>query len=91
MRPEEAIQVIRNSYIPKMFTELEEAMEVAIQALEKQVPKKVKNIRFSRDRELAEHNIMEGECPECGETMTGNTFGEYCGSCGIALDWGYEE
>ena len=67
------------------------AIDLAIQALKKQVPKKVKNIRFSRDYELAEHNIKEGECPECGETMTGNTFGYHCGCCGVALDWGYDD
>lgn len=59
--------------------------------VDKQVPKKVKNIRLSRDLELADHNIKEGECPECGETMTGNTFGYYCGCCGVTLDWGNEE
>lgn len=65
--------------------------KLVAEACEKQVAKKVKNIRFSRDYELAEHNIMEGECPDCGETMTGNTWGCYCGSCGVALDWGYDE
>lgn len=99
MKPEEALFWIKDTkYIyENMNPDMElsrlkcEAFDVAIQALEKQVPNKVKNIRFSRDRKLAEHNIKEGECPECGETMTGNTFGYYCGCCGVALDWGNEE
>lgn len=99
MEPEEAIiaiELIREMKVNVPITQVditntEWAQEIAVEALEKQIPKKVKNIRFSRDYELAEHNIMEGECPECGETMTGNTFGEYCGSCGVALDWGNED
>lgn len=106
MKPEEAIEILELPKEPLKsgthyhaipspkrisYTDYLNARKAAVEALEKQVPKKVKNIRFSRDRELAEHNIKEGECPECGETMTGNTFGYYCGCCGVALDWGYEE
>lgn len=96
MKPEEVLDVLKRMRIAMATAKVDgirvlEPLNVAIQALEKQVPKKVKNIRFSREHELAEHNIMEGECPECGETMTGNTFGYYCGCCGVALDWGYEE
>lgn len=62
-----------------------------IDACEKAVAKKINNVRSSRDYELAEHNIKEGECPECGETTTGNYLGCYCGSCGQKIDWGYED
>lgn len=106
MKPEEALEILRKPELPDLskghihtigepkrisMSEYSEARKIAFEALEKQVPKKVKNIRFSRDYELAEHNIKEGECPECGETMTGNTFGYHCGCCGVALDWGYED
>jgi len=62
----------------------------AIEALEKQIGKKPNNKRFSRNYELAEHNIMEGECPNCDDTVTGNSYGYYCGGCGQAIDWGNE-
>jgi len=86
MKPEEASQVIRDSYIPKMFTELEEAMEVAIQALEKQVPKKPIDI----------HNrvpLIVIYCPECEQGLTDEYGGryEYCPDCGQAIDWSVEE
>lgn len=89
MKPEEASQVIRDSYIPKMFTALEEALEVAIQALEKQVPKKVESF----------NNLNETRCPECrfvfGYSIElGEYDGEYynyCVDCGQKLDWGNEE
>lgn len=62
--------------------------KVITQALTKQlVAKKPICIALSRDRELAEHNIMEGKCPTCGETVTGNWYGEYCGCCGQKLKW----
>ena len=62
--------------------------KVIIEALTKQlVAKKPICINFSIDRRLAEHNIMEGKCPTCGETVTGNWYGEYCGCCGQKLEW----
>ena len=92
MKPEEVIELLKIQREDCTKSVLrEDDIDYAIAALEKQIPKKVKNIRFSRDRELAEHNIMEGECPECGETSTGNYMGYYCGCCGVALDWGYED
>ena len=61
---------------------------IITKALIKQlVAKKPICIDLSRDRELAEHNIMEGKCPTCGETVTGNWYGEYCGCCGQKLKW----
>ena len=62
--------------------------KVIATALTKQlVAKKPICIALSRDRGLAEHNIMEGKCPTCGETVTGNWYGEYCGCCGQKLKW----
>lgn len=56
---------------------------LAIKALEKQIPKKVKNREF----ECA-------SCPECGTTviMLANELEneKYCPQCGQALDWSEE-
>lgn len=67
--------------------ELAEAMRMAIQALEKQIPKKV---------------VKEGKCiykcpccGECAETDCGDVFYDYqldyCNGCGQKLDWSDEE
>ena len=66
MRPEEALDVLKRMMVALATARVDgirvlEPLNIAIAATEKQVPKKVKNTRFSRDRELAEHNIRLGE------------------------------
>ena len=60
-----------------------EAIQIAIQALEKQVPRKVKN---SGDR-----IPFEWYCPSCGELLCDDgykdTYIKYCEHCGQKLDW----
>ena len=76
MKPEEASQKIKDSYIPKMFTALEEALEAAIQALEKQIPKKPE---------------MEGKqhyACQCASYV--GYLHEYCHDCGQKIDWSDE-
>ena len=63
--------------------ELAEAMRMAIQALEKQVPIKVKN--------SGESIPFEWYCPDCGELLCDDgykdTYIKYCEHCGQKLDW----
>ena len=61
-------------------SDIKEAIECAVNAREKQIPKKPK----------------KGVCPNCSSRhvyaatlMTAETF-EYCGDCGQALDWSVE-
>lgn len=85
MKPEEASQAIRDSYIPKMFTALEEALEEAIAALEKQVPKKpIEAISFIYD-----YAFDATICPTCDERVWACNI--YCPDCGQRIDWGNEE
>lgn len=85
MKPEEASQAIRDSYIPKMFTALEEALEVAIQALEKQVDKK------------PIHAHGNYYCPTCKDTWLlwddaiPNEHDNFCRYCGQRIDWSVGE
>jgi membrane protease subunit (stomatin/prohibitin family) len=53
-----------------------EAVEMAISALEKQIPKKPKSVF----------------CPQCGEEFTDYDCwsADYCRNCGQAIDWGNE-
>ncbi len=54
------------------------AMEQAILALEKQIPKKPQIIKFSSGE------FYYGQC-KCGEHI--NDDEKYCSNCGQALDW----
>ena len=67
--------------------ELTEAIRMAIQALEKQVPMKVKN--------SGERIPFEWYCSTCGELLCDDgykdTYIKYCEHCGQKLDWSDEE
>lgn len=60
-----------------------EALDVAIQALEKQIPK----------NPITHSNTNRADCPCCGATVRGikNPFGDWCSNCGQKLDWSDEE
>lgn len=82
------LQHIYNTYgyqISKNFKDnaIRDAFELADKALEKQIPKKVKN--------SGERIPFEWYCPTCGEILCDdgykNTDIKYCEQCGQALDW----
>lgn len=58
------------------------AADMAIEALEKQIPKKV----IREDVEVAELDY----CPNCKVRFFKSGMA-YCGACGQALDWGERE
>lgn len=64
------------------------AFDVAIQALEKQIPKKVQ-LRHIRKFD----GFDDGECPTCGRTVSRDCDGadDFCPDCGQKLDWGDDE
>lgn len=69
-----------------------EALDLAIQALEKQIPKKPIMKQYFED--LEEEYLC---CPTCGEILTdripadNKTFCFHCMNCGQKLDWSDEE
>lgn len=69
-----------------------EALDVAIHALEKQIPKKPIMKQYFED--LEEKYLC---CPTCGEILTdripadNKTFYFHCMNCGQKLDWSDEE
>jgi tRNA(Ile2) C34 agmatinyltransferase TiaS len=79
MTPQEAIKAMKfnkeNLYngISNQFIS---AFDVAISALEKQIPKKVHRYDV---------NLSEKFCPNCGLSIENK--GGYCAECGQALDW----
>ena len=69
-----------------------EARDIAIKALEKQIPKKP--IKKQNFEDLKDEYLC---CPTCGEILTdripadNKTFYFHCMNCGQKLDWSDEE
>ena len=85
MNPEEAISYL-NDPIGKGLNVHDKAVELAIQALEKQMVKKPIDI-YNRVPLIIIY------CPECERNLTdeyGNRY-EYCPDCGTPIDWSEEE
>ncbi len=73
----EAIETIKSNYPTSGYYMLCEALDTAIEALEKQLPKKP-----------IEHSVKFAaiyECPTCGNI---DVYGQKnCDNCGQAIDW----
>ena len=66
-----------------------EVRDVAVRALEKQVPKKPQNIKTIGNFP-GRYRSVKGTCPICGEEKLYKS-NYYCDKCGQRLDWGKEE
>ena len=75
MTESEAIKVIKNNRPTSGYTILNEALVMAINALEKQIPKKP-----IKDKYVPELDF----CPECGTEVT---YCNYCPHCGQKINW----
>lgn len=77
---------ILNSARPRKgsYDRLQIAFDMAIKALEKQIPKKVKNYELACDK--------YGSCPVCGiqYQISKEEVVDYCNECGQKLDWSAE-
>lgn len=85
----EAIEIIKSNYPTSGYYMLCEVLDIAVEALEKQLPKKAK-----------ENGIRGGwlgkqkhyTCPNCGNCLLTEMMNErqntsYCWDCGQRLDW----
>ena len=62
------------------------SIRIAIEALEKQVPKKVKyKNRHGQGYDI--YNKDYYNCPSCGRRLRNKQKDNYCGRCGQAIDW----
>lgn len=96
MKPEEAIEILREridftqeiwSNMPEII-EYHEALELAIKALQVQIPMKPNNIKSIFDFS-GRYYTTKGNCPVCNrEGLYKSDF--YCNKCGQKLDWGEE-
>lgn len=73
----EAIECLKSNKPTSGYVMLQESIDIAIKALEKQIPKK------PIDR------CMYKECPTCGNVEI--EFCKHCPDCGQQLDWSDEE
>ncbi len=92
----EAIEAIKSNYPASGYYMLIEALDIAISALEKQIPKKP--ILYSKKKaEIKEGDYIYVKCPSCGEYILScfhyppwneiQKSHKYCENCGQKLDW----
>lgn len=81
----DAIETIKSNYPTSGYYMLCEALDIAIEALEKQLPEKVKMRTEYRD--LNDELICyEGFCPNCGKEV--NSYrNKSCSHCTQMLEW----
>lgn len=91
MTPQEAITMLKRiAFTVKNEPEEIEAakcitaLKLAIEALEKQIPKKPISLGEDIDRDV-------GQCPNCKEIIDTYEDYKYCSDCGQAIDWRDEE
>lgn len=90
MTAEEAIKALKHINLTRVhpfysWEEMAEVRDTAIEALEKQIPKKPLN-------QSEEYDRTYGNCPCCGEMVVDypDDF-RVCSNCGQVIDWGEEE
>ena len=77
MTPQEAIKTFKTVvvYAPEKYeNKYYKAIMLAIEALEKQIPKKIIDYGYK---------TRVGFCPDCEAVVTS----DFCDNCGQALDW----
>ena len=82
MTTEKALEMIKFALerFPTAFLALNGTWGKCVEALEKQIPKKVNKFLKAPDGYLS-----NGDCPSCKERVNEGTM--YCEACGQALDW----
>lgn len=91
MNEQEAIKELQNSIdLPFEYYVSEEATKMAVNALEKQIPKKPRKTNSYRG---IFRKIYAYVCPNCGNACLEKQANErqdtmFCWNCGQKLDWG---
>lgn len=99
MKPEESVKTLQEridlieqdwSHMPEIV-EYQKALERAVQALKKQIPRKVDNLSeiymdFGTGKKIKVGAY--GNCPNCKYNI--DIVSKYCTRCGQKLDWSEE-
>ena len=83
MTPKEAIKILEAARAKVEWNyplDYAIAIATAIEALEKQIPKKPISLGEDIDRDV-------GQCPNCKEIIDTYEDYKYCSDCGQAIDW----
>ena len=89
MEKDEAIRLLQATKLMLMgkdnqpTSDLYYAIDEAIEALDKQIPRKPKGMRLLKDC----MDLYLGYCPSCEEGL--NSEFKYCCSCGQKIDWSW--
>ena len=85
----EAIETLKANYPDACYEQLREAVDTAIEALEKQIPKElIAEGDGYADGEMVYDSFY---CPSCDYHMEDYEVENYCPNCGQAIDWGGDE
>ena len=90
MTEREAIEMIIENYpkggvISNHYTKVMEALDLALNALEKRIGRKPKTVELIESHERIYWNV----CDKCGLEVESDF--EYCSECGQRIDWSEEE
>lgn len=94
MTVEKAIEILKRvDGMECKFEGYTTALGIAVQALEKQLPKKIPAVKtpchvkaFDSDTETV-YTYSCVNCPVCSKWIVANVNHKYCQYCGQALDW----
>ena len=85
----EAIECLKSNKPTSGYVMLRESIDMAIKALEKQIPKKP-IVEYKNTNDCITE--IEWKCPICGTNYIELApCGEWCNYCGQKLDWSDEE
>ena len=96
MTASEAIEILQEEHdYAQLLSYVNEALQMACNALEKQIPKKATEKTTNRGIDISGEYDIDFDlcCPVCGgvvgtfETGENEYFSKYCDNCGQALDW----
>lgn len=88
MTREEAIDAIKCNYPPENYSMLREALDIAIEAIQLQIPKAPSYV--GTGYWYGEFIYDSWICPNCGIDCEADFDGKYCPECGQAIDFGLE-
>ena len=87
-RYKEAIEAIKSNYPPENYTILREGLDLAIEVLEKQIPKKLEGLQITEDVRIGAGIFKRGtKIYKCDCGMFVGRKDNYCSNCGLKLEY----